>query len=503
MSSNRTIAKNTIFLYFRMILLLVIGLYTSRVVLQTLGVSDYGLYSVVGGVVAMMGFMHSTLSGATTRFLNVEMAQGTEESKRKIFSTSVFIHLGLCVVLLILGETAGLWFVMHKLNIPEGRYVAAMVVYQISILAVLFTVMQIPYDAAIIAHEKMNIYAYLSLFDAAGKLMIVFLIQVLPWDRLIMYALLTLLISIISRIAAQIYCRRKFSETTFTYCFDKKMFQEIMGFFGWDLFGNFALMTKNEGNNILQNLFFGTVVNAAVGLATMVNQTITNFVSNFTLSFKPQIIQSYIKGDLNRTFFLMNNGIRYSFFLILLIIVPVFLETDFFLSLWLHSVPTYVPGFVKLLLIVSVISVQNPLMLYVIQATGKIKMMSIINAMLFIISFPVCYIFFKNGYSPYYQYYINIFIFIGIAISTVFVLKMNVGQFSILDFIKNVLSRNLAILMVSAGLVFIFRYYISANSLAIIIASEIIVLSSVLLIGISASERKWLLAQIQTKILKK
>lgn len=502
MSTNKVIAKNTLFLYFRMILLLVIGLYTSRVVLQTLGVSDYGLYSVVGGVVAMMGFMHSTLSGATTRFLNVEMAQGTEESKRKIFSTSVFIHLGLCVVLLILGETAGLWFVMHKLNIPEGRYAAAMIVYQISILAVLFTVMQIPYDAAIIAHEKMNIYAYLSLFDAAGKLLIVFLIQVLPWDRLVMYALFTLLISIISRMIAQIYCRRKFPETTFLYRFDKKMFREIMGFFGWDLFGNFSLMLKNQGTNILQNLFFGTKVNAAVSLDNTLYFTLNGFYSNFILALKPQIIQSYANKNYERMYMLLFAGAKFSFFLLSIIVLPLLFDLDFFLKLWLKTIPDFLSSFFKISLVISLLSAQNPLLSLLIQASGNNRRINVLTSFLFLIVFPVNYLLFKIGYGPITSYLISLLITIVFSIVILFNIRENFKEFNILYFVFGIIFKNWLIFFIAYFSPFLIGYFFSGLLSFWFYKSFIGIIILLFLfwtVGISKKEKSFLLNLLKIK----
>lgn len=289
--NNKRIAKNTLLLYFRMLITMLVSLYTSRVVLQTLGISDYGLYNVVGGVVTMFTFINGTLATGTQRFLTFELGANNKEKLHKVFNTAMALHELLALVLFLLVETVGLWFLYNKMNIEPGRMDAAFWVFQFSCITMLINVIQVPYISSIISHEKMDIYAYMSIFDVVMKLLIVFLIQVVDYDKLILYGFLYLIVNCISALIYNVYCRRLFEECKISRVFDKKIFKEMMNFSGWNIFGCASVTFQGEGVNILLNMFFGTVVNAARGIAFQVNAIVVQFVGNFQMAVNPQIVK--------------------------------------------------------------------------------------------------------------------------------------------------------------------------------------------------------------------
>ncbi|MCI6985875.1 MAG: polysaccharide biosynthesis protein, partial [Bacteroidales bacterium] len=289
-SNNKRIAKNTIMLYIRMFISMVVGLYTSRVVLATLGVEDYGIYGVVGGVVGMMGFLNASMSGATSRFLTFELGKGDKERLAKTFSSALIVHIAIAIIVFILAETVGLWFLCNKLNIPEGRMEAAHWVYQFSILATMLSITQVPYNATIIAHEKMNVYAYMEILNVSLKLLIVYLLTIGDFDKLKLYAVLTFAVSLIIMMIYRIYCLRHFKESRFHWVWDKTYLTPLLSFSGWNLYGNFGGIAGNQANNFVINSFFGVVMNAAASVAFTVSGIVTQFSSNAMTAFRPQII---------------------------------------------------------------------------------------------------------------------------------------------------------------------------------------------------------------------
>ena len=280
-ANNKRIAKNTLMLYFRMLLIMAVTFYTSRVVLQTLGIEDYGIYNVVGGIVAMFGFLNSAMSSGTQRYLTFELGRGDKEKLKRVFITSMNIHIIIAVIVFILAETAGLWLLYNKMTIPEDRFDAAFWVYQCSILSTMVMFISVPYNATIIAHERMSAFAYISILEAILKLLIVYLLLLGDIDKLILYAVLMLAVQVIIRFTYNIYCRRHFEETRYSFLFDKQLFKEMLSFSGWNLWGNMASVAFTQGLNILLNMFFGVTVNAAMGIAQQVNSALYSFVSNF------------------------------------------------------------------------------------------------------------------------------------------------------------------------------------------------------------------------------
>lgn len=327
-SSNKRIATNTLFLYFRLLFTLSIGLYASRLTLSTLGVVDYGVYNIVGGVVAMLAFLHSSLSGATTRFINVHMHEGVVRLKT-IFNTALTIHLMLVVAVFVFAETFGLWFLYNKLMIPESRFSISLIVYQLSIISVLVSILQVPYDAAIIAHERMDVYAIFSILQAVLGLAVIIIVKHLSYDKLLSYSALLLIASILVRFSVHIYCNRNFPETKFSFLFDTNCFRNMICFFGWDLYGNMSVVMRTQGVNILQNMFFGPIVNASVAIVNQAQNGLLSLGSNLALAAKPQIIQSYSKADFDRMFLLLSQGTRLAFYLVLTVSMPLVFNTKY------------------------------------------------------------------------------------------------------------------------------------------------------------------------------
>lgn len=312
--SNKRIAKNTLMLYFRMILTMLVSLYTSRVVLNTLGVEDFGIYNVVAGFVTMFGFLNSAMASATQRFLAFEIGKGDHDQLRNVFSMSVNIHFLIAFIIFILAETIGLWFVNTQLTIPAGRMGAAQCVYQFSILAMMVTMVSVPYNAMIIAHERMNVFAWVSIIEVSLKLFIVFMLQWFGFDKLKFYAVLTFCVSLIIRFIYGFYCSRQFKESRFRYFWDRPLFKTLASYAGWNLWGNIAAVLQGEGVNVLLNIFFGPVINAARGIAFQVKGAVNQFVANFQMAMNPQIIKSYAVNDLKYMHQLIFRGAKYSFF---------------------------------------------------------------------------------------------------------------------------------------------------------------------------------------------
>lgn len=399
-ANNKRIAKNTLLLYIRMLFLMAVSLYTSRVVLQALGVEDFGIYNVVGGVVAMFGFLNAAMSSSTQRYLTFELGRGDMSRLRTVFCTSVNIHALISLVIVLLAETIGLWFFYQKMIIPEERLNAAMWVYQYSVLSSVVMVMSVPYNASIIAHERMSAFAYISILEVLLKLLIVFLLQVVSWDRLAFYAFLVFLVQLGIRFIYGIYCRKHFKETAFRWLWDKVMFREMLSFAGWNLWGNCAGVAFTQGINLLLNMFFGPVVNAARGIAVQVQSAVQQFSLNFQTAVNPQITKSYAVQDYGYMHSLIFRSSKFTFFLLLFLSLPVMLETETILRLWLKTVPEHTVVFLRLMLCVAIIDgVANPLMVSA-AATGRVRLYQGVVGGILLCILPLSYLVLKMGGSP-------------------------------------------------------------------------------------------------------
>ena len=409
-ATNKRIAKNTLMLYVRMLFTMGVSLFTSRVVLQTLGVEDYGINSVVGGVITMFTFINGAMVSSTQRYLNFELARGNAERLRSVFNTSLQIHALIALAIVLLGETVGLWFLKEKLVIPEARMTAAMWVYQCSILSCAVGIMSAPYNADIIAHEKMSAFAYISILDVSLKLLIVYLLVVLPFDKLIVMAVLTLLVQLLIRYIYSRYCHTHFKETYFQARIDKPLFKEMSGFAGWSFWGNLAFILYTQGLNMMLNIFFGPIVNAARGIAVQVQSAVQQFVSGFQTALNPQITKNYASGNLEQMHSLMFRSARFSFLLLFFLSLPVLLETNFLLTLWLKTVPEDAVIFTQIMICISLIyTTANPCVV-ANQATGKVKIYQMVVGGILLMILPISYIILKLGAPAYSVFLVHFFV---------------------------------------------------------------------------------------------
>lgn len=426
-SSNKRIAKNTLMLYVRMFLSMFVGLYTSRVVLQTLGVEDYGVYGVVGGIVTLFSFLNSSMSGATSRFLTFEIGKNDPKKLSETFSTSLIIHISIAIVVLVLSETIGLWFFYHKLVIPEGRIDAAFWAFQCSILSMIITVTQVPYNACIIAHEKMDVYAYVELLNVFLKLVIVYLLTIGDFDRLILYAVLGLIVAVIIAMTYRVFCLRNFPECHFKWVYKPALFKPMLVFSGWDLYGNVCGIANNQGTTFLLNMFFGPIVNAGANIATTVIGMLSGFSSNVITAFRPQITIRYAEGNIEGMSILLKRAIVYTSFLFGLAVFPIISEMQFVLTLWLGIIPDYAVIFAKIAVFSTFLSNIYSVLLVPLKATGEMKYVSFYGGSLYLLNLIVDYVMLRYaGINPYWVWGINcIFVFL-VAVANLLLLKKQI-----------------------------------------------------------------------------
>lgn len=503
--NNKRIAKNTLLLYFRMLFLMVISLFTSRVTLQTLGVENFGIYNVVGGVVAMFSIMSGSLSNAISRYITFELGKGNLKKMKKVFSTSVNVQIIMAVGVAILIEIVGVWFLNYKMNIPEERMIAANWVLQFSIVSFAINLISIPYNATIVAHEKMSAFAYISIYEAVMKLVVVYLIIASPFDKLIIYALLVLLISLSLRLIYGVYCKRKFEECAYQFVLDKPLLLNMTSFAGWNFLGSGSFLLMTQGVNMLLNMFFGVTLNAARGIATQVESVVNQFTTNFGTAINPQITKSYAQDNLDYMHKLVFYGSKYSFFLVVVLCVPIILEANQILHLWLGIVPDYAVVFLRLTLVISMLSVISNTLVTSMMATGDIKKYQIIVGGLGMTIFPVVYLLYKLGYPPECSYYIQFFIFVFQLICRLWLLK-DMVKLPVLLFLKDVILKDLIVLgfTIVFPLVLIYNMQESlVRFLTVGIVCELSAFMSIYVVGLSKEEREKVLSFVKTKIKRK
>ena len=392
---SKRIAKNTLMLYIRMLFSMLVSLYTSRIVLATLGESDFGIYNVVGGVVAMLGFLNASLSGASSRYITYELAGKNPAKIQHVFSVIMAIHFCLAALILVLGESVGVWFLESKLNIPAERMAAAHWVFQFSLCSTVLGILCVPYNSLIIANERMNVYAYISIMDVVLKLVVVYALTAFPWDKLILYGALMLGVQALTMTVYYLYSRRSFEEARFRFVWDGALFKEIFVFAGWTLNGNLAVIGYTQGLNVLLNLFFGPVVNAARGVAVQVQNVVMNFCNNFQMALNPQLTKSYAERDFAYMHHLIVVSSKFSFFLLLFLALPIMLEADVILGVWLKEVPEYTVVFLRLILVSSMLSaLANPVVISV-HATGRLKRFQLIEGTMLLSIVPIAYVLLK------------------------------------------------------------------------------------------------------------
>lgn len=405
---NKRILKNTLLLYVRMFITLSISLFTTRVVFQVLGINDMGIYNLVGGVISMLGILTSTMAGSSQRFISFELGKGELSSMKNVFSSILLIHIVLALLLFVVAEVLGTWFVNTQLVIDESRMYAANWVYQMSVLTFVVGIVTVPFTASIMAHEKMGIYAYFSILDVIMKLVIIYVLIYIDGDNLIWYSVLLAIASLLSSSINIIYSYRKFEECCFKIYYDKALFKSIFAFSGWNLIGQTIIISNAQVVNILLNLFYGTAVNGARGIAQRINAVVVQFVYQFQAALKPPIIKSYAADDIQRSTQLIVSGMKMCFLLMMILSMPIIICTDEILTLWLGESPEYTSNFVRLLIIDTLIDTMTGPIEAGINATGKIKKIRIYTSIVLLVIIPVSYILLKLGFSPYWVLLTNV-----------------------------------------------------------------------------------------------
>lgn len=488
---NKIIAKNTLMLYARMLLLMAVSLYTSRVILQVLGVEDFGIYNVVGGIVTMFAFINGGMVSATQRYITFELGKGNTDKLVSVFSTALQIHAVISLIVLLFAETIGLWFLYNKMVIPSERMVAAVWVYQCSILACIVNIMSIPYNADIIAHEKMSAFAYISIFEASMKLAIVFALIWSPYDKLIVYAILILLVQLSVRCLYTYYCNRHFPESKYQHRIDKHLLKEMASFAGWSFWGNLAVVLYTQGVNLVLNLFFGPVVNAARGIAVQVQSAVQQFVSSFQMALNPQITKSYAIGNIEEMHNLMFRSARFSFYLLFFLTLPVLLETNFILTLWLKNVPEDSVVFTQIMICISLIyTTVNPCVI-ANQATGKVKTYQIVVGGILLTILPLSYLVLKLG-APAYSVFIVHFCIESIAQFYRMFMLRNLINLPVIQFFKNIYLPIVITVLIAIIFPIWLHYQYNEGFVRFVIVSLGSIFSvtfSVFFVGLSANER--------------
>lgn len=497
-ANNKRIAKNTMLLYVRMLFIMAVQLFTSRVVLNTLGIVDYGLYNVVGGIVSMFAFLNGAMVTSTQRYITFELGKGNLQRLKEVFTTSVQIHLIISLIIIILGETIGLWFLYEKMVIPEERFTAAMWVYQLSILTMCVQVMSVPYNSDIIAHEQMGVFAAISVIEVVLKLAVVYMLVIGDFDKLILYAILIAAIQLLIRFFYIKYCNKRFPESILISIFDKQLVKEMGKFMGWNIWGNLAGTLFSTGLNLLLNVFFGPVVNAARAVAVQVETAIAQFSTNFLMAVNPQITKLYAQNNLQDMHKLLFRASKFTFILLLVLSLPVMIETEMILKVWLKIVPNYTVVFLRLLLcIVIVDSVARPLMTAA-AATGNVKLyQSLIGGILLSIV-PIAYIVLKLGGSPDSVYVVHLVICVIAFFTRLWVIKPMI-QLSIQQYFSNVILRCMIILAVSLPLCLLFKSALPTGIIpatAVCLFCVLTALAVSYLLGLTPSERQFVHVQI-------
>ena len=494
--NTKRIAKNTLMLYVRMLFSMLVSLYTSRVVLNTLGVEDYGIYNVVGGLVSMFAMVSNSLSAAVSRFLTFELGRGDTEKLKQVFSTSLLIHLLLAVIIVILVETAGMWFLNTHMTIPPERLPAARWVLHASVAGFALSLLSVPYNASIVSHEKMGMYAYIGILDVLLRLAAVLLLAYAPFscDKLIMYAVILLVISFMMQCIYITYCRSRFEECRLRLGFDRGCWKEISSFAGWNFIGASSALLKDQGVNILLNVFIGPIANAARGIATSVNSAVCSFAGNLMKAVSPQISKSYAAGDREYMMSLVERGSRFSFYMILVFSLPILLETDFILTVWLKQYPEHTANFVRMVLLLSMCDALSNTLITLQLATGKIRNYQIVVGGMQMMNFPLAWICLKAGMPPESVYVVAILVSLAsLALRLLFLRSMT--GLSIRRYLMKVCMNVLAVAAV-ASLVPLVMYACLQDFgwirfVLVCIVSVLSVLASAFVIGCTKSEKSF------------
>ena len=492
-SENKRLAKNAFIMYLRMFFTMGVTIYTSRVILNALGVEDYGIHNVAGGLISMFTFVNSAMNSTCQRFLNYAMGKGDQEHVRKVFSTAIQLQVFLSLIVILLAETVGLWYLKEKMVIPYERRDAAMWVYQFGIATSLVGFIFVPYNSVIIAREKMSVYAYLSIVTVTLRLAMAYLVKFSPWDKLKLYSVLLFVLALSIKLVYRWYCKRHYEEARYKNEIDKKLIGEMTGFAGWSFFGLFANVSCSQGVNLVLNLFFGPVVNAARGVANQVQIAVKEFMGSFQFAINPQITKSYANAEIDRMHGLMFRSAKFSFFLLWIITLPILLETSYLLTIWLKTVPDHAVIFTQLMLAVSLLyALSNPCLIAA-QATGKVKRYQLVSSMILILLLPVSYVLLKMG-LPAYSVFIAQFVFELLTIIAQLLMLRKLVKIHLGAFLKKVVLPILSVMAISLVLPLLVRSLMQdgfLRLLLVVLASILSVGSVVFLIGLTKEERRF------------
>ena len=488
---NKQLAKNTIILYFRTIIVMLISLYTSRVVLNELGVDDYGIYNVVGGTIAMFGIVSGSIANAISRFITYELGKNDQKNVNDVFCTSINIQIVIALFIFLIGETVGLWFLNNQMNIPQNRYIAANWVFHSALISFVINLISLPYNACVIAHEKMSAFAYIGMFDAFLKLIIVIALPYFLFDKLIVYSLLLVLSALIICLIYVYYCKYFFDECHYHLVLRKKLIRKMAGFSIWQFVTNTCWIVNNQGLNILSNIYFGVSINAARGIATQVDGAINHFVGNFTTALNPQIVKSYAAQDKNRLFNLICMGAKYSYFMFLIFAIPVFFEAEVILQLWLKQVPDNTLSFLRIVIIASMTNMLGNTSVMACQATGDLKLYAILVSIVGYMVFPLTWILFEMGFPAEAAYYCFALLFTVLIFVRLYVMNRLIN-FPPSLFVRQVLAKIVIVTMMSLLVPFSLVNIIPESIGRLLVMCIACTLSSVVcifLLGLTKMER--------------
>ena len=498
--NTKRIAKNTLMLYGRMLFSMLVSLYTSRVVLQALGVEDYGIYNVVGGVVAMFSMISSSLSSSVSRFLTFELGKGDTDGLKRVFSTSLSIQLVLAGIIVVLAETIGLWFLNTHMTIPANRLYAANWVFHASVLTFVINLLSVPFSASIVSHERMSAFAYIGILDVVLRLLIVLFIAYsgLDFDRLIVYALLLVGVVCIMQAIYWNYCTRHFQECQLKLSFDVDYWKEMSSFAGWNFIGCTAGLLKDQGVNILLNLFLGPIINAARGIANTVNNVLSSFAGNFMTALNPQITKSYAAGDYSYMFSLVERGSRFSYYILLLFALPMLFEADFVLTLWLNHYPSHTVNFVRLILLVTMCDILSNTLINLQNATGKIRNYQLAVGGMLLMNFPLSYICLKIGFQPESTLIVALIVAVACLFLRLLFLRKMVGL-SIRRYLHKVCGNVMCVTLAAAVLPTLLYLQMADGVLRFLLMCMLTALCSataIYFIGCSRNERDFIKSRI-------
>lgn len=507
-SNNKRIAKNTLYMYIRMIVVMIVSLFTTRIVFNALGIDDYGLYNIVGAIIVLFGFINSGLTTATRRYITTEIATGNKDSQQEVFNLSIIAHGIIGLIILVLAETAGLYLVNFTLNISPDRIFAANVVYQISVLTTIWNVFQAPYQAAITAYERMNIYAYLSILDVILKLAVAYSIFIYSGDKLIVYSILICISVLITTFVTRFYCSKEFPACRFRRPHDKSKLREMFSYTGWSLIGQFVVVLTSQGVSMLVNIFFSVAANAAIGISNQITGVVSQFTSNFQVAFQPQITKQYVAKEYQSLNSLVLRASRFSSYLVLVFMIPIAFQVKNFLTIWLGKYPDFAVEFCLLTLLCLFIDALSAPLWMIAFADKNIKRYQIIMAVIYSFNFIGAWMVLKIGFPPYSVIIVRCVVYTVALLVRLLLIKEKLSDFSIIEWCSDCLISTLRIIAIPVTSLYLINKVIQipnqyAETVLISGLAFLLMISSIYLFGLRNEERELLKSAVFRKLLKR